>query len=109
MPGPVSVTPRWSCRFRAAGPINPASLGRELDRVVDQIGDRLDQQIPVATHIEILVNVNAQGDILVLGDRFINVADFAQHFMQRDAAETAERRLFSISARRNRAVMIVND
>src|SRR6476660_7764020 len=78
MPGPVSVTPRWSCRFRAAGPINPASLGRELDRVVDQIGDRLDQQIPVATHIETLVKVNAQGDILVLGDRFINVADFAQ-------------------------------
>ena len=69
--------------------IDPASVGRELDRIVDQVGERLDQQIPVATHIEILVNVNAQGDILVLGDRFINVADFAQHFMQRDAAETS--------------------
>src|SRR5258707_14319157 len=68
--------------------IDPASVGRKLDRVVDQVGDRLDQQILVATHIEILVDVNPQGDILVLGDRFINVADFPQHFMQRDAAET---------------------
>src|SRR6478672_6954319 len=47
--------------------IDSASVGRELDRIVDQVGDRLDQQIPVATHIEILFDVNPQGDILVLG------------------------------------------
>ena len=61
--------------------------GRKFDGVVDEVGDRLDQQIAIAAHAEPMRHLDPQADILVLGDRFVDIADLAQHFVQRDAAE----------------------
>src|SRR5512140_302359 len=65
-----------------------AAFGRELDGVVDEVGDRLEQKIAVATHAEPVARLDPQGDILVLGNRLVEVADLAQHLLQRHAAET---------------------
>src|SRR5947209_17906305 len=64
-----------------------AALRRKLDGVVDKVGDRLEQEIAVAAHAQPVSHLDPQIDILVLGDRLIDIADLAQHFMQWDGAE----------------------
>src|SRR6202042_1761298 len=50
--------------------------------------DRLQQQIPVTKHAQPVLYLDPQVDILVFGDRLVDIADLAQHFVQRDGAES---------------------
>src|SRR6267378_5891320 len=45
--------------------IHLAAFGRKLDGIVDEIGDRLQQEIPVAAHVKPVSHVDPQADILV--------------------------------------------
>src|SRR6266481_8987407 len=42
--------------------VDPAAFGRKLDGIVDEVGDRLEQEIPVAAHTQSLPRRNPQGD-----------------------------------------------
>ena len=66
---------------------DPAAFRRELDGVVNEVGDRLKQQIPVAEHVKAVFHLGSQIDVLVLRDRLVQVADLAQHFVQGHAAK----------------------
>src|SRR6186713_1108162 len=67
--------------------LDAAAPGRELDSVVDEVGNRLQQQVPIAAHMRRARGHRAQRDLLVFGDRLVDVADLAQHFAQRNVAE----------------------
>src|SRR6478672_6711241 len=67
--------------------VDPAAFGGKLDGVVDEVGDRFDQQIPVAAHLYFLLYSNLQGDVLVFRDRLVDIADLPQHFVQCDIAK----------------------
>src|ERR1700759_2744684 len=45
--------------------------GCELDGIVDEIGDRLEQQIAIATHAELALRRNTQLNSLVFGNRLV--------------------------------------
>ena len=62
--------------------VYPTAFGRKLDGIVNEVGDRLKQEIPVAAHAKPVLHVDAQVDILVLGDRLVDIAYLPQHFVQ---------------------------
>src|SRR5262245_61305330 len=70
------------------GELYSAALGRELDGVVDQIGDRLEQEVPVAAHRGFDYRCDLEGNALVLGDRLVEVAHLAHDIRQGDVAES---------------------
>jgi hypothetical protein len=66
---------------------DPTTPGCELDGIVDEIGNRLQQQVAIAAHVKRAGRAHAQSDLLVFGNRLIHVADLAQHFAELDIAE----------------------
>src|SRR5262245_39685513 len=64
-----------------------AALWRELHGVIDQIGDRLEQEVAVAAHHCFDVGSNFEGNVLVLGNRLVEVAHLAHDIRQGDLAE----------------------
>src|SRR5262249_4252960 len=61
---------------------HPTAFRCKLDGIVDEVGDRLKQEISVAANIKPLFHLEAQVHILVLGDRLVHIAYFPQHFVQ---------------------------
>ena len=112
MPGPVSLTrtmvsllPRVSVQCRPALP-----SGVNLMALSTRLATASNKEIPVATHAQPLPRPSPQIDILVLGDRFIDIATPPAAFRAAGRPpKAADRRLFSIAARRNGAVMIDSD
>src|SRR6266700_3690598 len=66
------------------------SCGRELDRVVDEIRDRFEQKIAVALHDRAVVDIDRERDVLLLGDRLVEVADLAHDVGKRGLAEPGQ-------------------
>jgi hypothetical protein len=46
------------------------------------------EQVAIAPDMQLVVDVDTQRDVLVLGDWLINIADLAQDLVQRDVTET---------------------
>jgi len=75
-----------------------------------RVGDRLEQEIAVAAIRSAGVAPDPQVDILVLGDRARRYRRTSRNIScNRTVPKAADRRLFSISANRSSAVMIVSD
>src|SRR5712671_1513000 len=68
---------------------NPAAFKRKLDGIVDEVGNCLEEEIPIAAHAQVLLHPDLQIDILVLGDWFVDIAHLLQHFVQRDGAKSS--------------------
>ena len=68
--------------------VDPTAFGRKLDGMVNEVGDRLKQEIPVAAHVKLVFRLDAQIDILVLRDRLVDIAHLPQYFVQRDGTES---------------------
>src|SRR5262249_29187749 len=49
--------------------VHPPSFWRKLDGIVDEVGDRLKQEVPVAAHVKLMVRLDPQIDLPVLRDR----------------------------------------
>ena len=56
----------------------PCRLRGKLDGIVDEIDDRLEQQIAVAAYLRDTGDADAQADLLVFGNRLVEVADQAK-------------------------------
>src|SRR5262245_10945890 len=69
------------------GELYSAALGRELDGVVDQIGDRLEQEVPVAAHRGFDCRCDLERNALVLGDRLVKIAHLTHDIRQGDVAK----------------------
>ncbi len=83
MPRPVSRTAHDSFIVAAYQlNVHPTAFGRKLDGIVNEVGDRLKQEIPIAAHVKLVFHLGPQVDILVLRDRLIDIAYLAQHFVQ---------------------------
>src|ERR1700704_1419864 len=67
-----------------------SAFRRELHRVVDNIGDRLEQQVAVAMHHRFVVGLYLENDALFLGDRLVEIADLPHQHRQCDVAEPGE-------------------
>lgn len=61
--------------------VDPTAFRRKLNGVVDQIGNRLKQKIPVSADAKAVLQIEPQVDILVLSDRLVHIAYFAQNFV----------------------------
>src|SRR4029077_2925487 len=68
--------------------IHLARVGGKLDGIVNEIGDRLQKEIPIAAQVKPVTNVDPQVDILVFGDRLVDIADLAQHLVQWNLTES---------------------
>jgi hypothetical protein len=88
MPGPVSIT-RMTVSPSSQSSTNstrPPS-GGELHCVVDQIDNGLEQKIAVALHRRPIGSFGPKGDTLVLGDRTVEIAHFANQRGELDLAK----------------------
>ena len=66
-----------------------AAVRRELDRVRDEIRERLDEQMAIAVRNEARRRVEPERDRAVFGERRVELVHFAQDPAEIDAAETA--------------------
>ena len=85
------------------------SLRRELHSVVDEIGDRLEQEIAIATHNDVRFGGNEEPYSLILGDGLIEIPDLPDEIPQCDMAKSGHpTAVFDLMIRSN-AVMMAND
>src|SRR5262249_30471166 len=69
-----------------------APLGRVLDRVVDEVRDRLPQPIAIGRHGNVLAVVDPERDALVLGDILVELDDLADEAAERNFGERQAQR-----------------
>ena len=70
--------------------LHPSARRRKLDGIVDQIGHRLHQQVPVTVHVEFPCRMNQQGNSLVLRYRLVHIRNFADELRECDLAESCQ-------------------
>src|ERR1700752_398664 len=68
--------------------VDPAAFRRKLDGIVDEVGDRLEEEIPIAAYAQLLLHPDPQLDTLGFGNRFVDIAYLLQHFVQQDGAKS---------------------
>src|ERR1700754_2594018 len=54
--------------------VDPAAFRRKLDGIVDEVGDRLEEEIPIAAYAQLLLHPDPKLDTLVFGNRFVDIA-----------------------------------
>jgi len=67
--------------------LDAAAFGGEFHRIVDEIGNGLEQEVTVAPHDHVLLHSDRESDSLVLGNGLVELADLAQEIRQRHLAE----------------------
>src|ERR1700687_1659851 len=67
--------------------LHASAFGGEFNGVVDQIGNGLEKKIAVAAHSRPIGSLDPKGDTLVLGDRVVEIAHFANQRGKLDLAK----------------------